>query len=184
MRDRGSARRGRGPRSSGPTDLPLRARVLCALARSCSEILSIAFAGTRLAPDCRKRYATSAVRAERRTSRGSCPKCDLRGCQRGRGEKTAENERRRGNNADWRRSRTSAPAELNRLSDRLKSTRSRHPRRSKPVIQIDRYAMAYRITSSARSKSDCGIVRPSALAVLTLITSSNLSAVRPENRRA
>src|SRR2546421_5966822 len=32
----------------------------------------------------------------------------------------------------------------------------------------------HRITSSARSSSDCGIVRPSALAVFRLITSSNL----------
>ena len=32
---------------------------------------------------------------------------------------------------------------------------------------------SYSITSSARSSSDCGIVRPSALAVLRLITSSN-----------
>ena len=34
--------------------------------------------------------------------------------------------------------------------------------------------LCYWITSSARSSSDCGIVRPSALAVLRLITSSNL----------
>jgi hypothetical protein len=32
------------------------------------------------------------------------------------------------------------------------------------------------ITSSARSSSDCGIVRPSALAVLRLITNSNFVA--------
>src|SRR6266536_3072931 len=38
-----------------------------------------------------------------------------------------------------------------------------------------RYArIAYWITSSARCSKDCGIVRPSALAVLRLITSSNL----------
>ncbi len=32
----------------------------------------------------------------------------------------------------------------------------------------------HRMTSSARSNTDCGIMRPSALAVLRLITSSNL----------
>src|SRR5216683_3005675 len=35
-------------------------------------------------------------------------------------------------------------------------------------------AAAYSITSSARASSDCGTVRPSALAVLRLITSSNV----------
>src|SRR5262249_31797067 len=35
-------------------------------------------------------------------------------------------------------------------------------------------AVHYWITSSARSSSDCGMVSPSALAVLRLITSSNL----------
>jgi len=33
--------------------------------------------------------------------------------------------------------------------------------------------VAYLMTSSARNSTDCGIVRPSACAVLTLITSSN-----------
>ena len=36
----------------------------------------------------------------------------------------------------------------------------------------------HRITSSARSSSNCGIVRPSAFAVLRLITSSNFVGCR------
>src|SRR5260370_1995442 len=39
---------------------------------------------------------------------------------------------------------------------------------------LDPGAGAYWTTSSARASSDCGIVRPSALAVLRFITSSNL----------
>src|SRR5262249_59496485 len=38
----------------------------------------------------------------------------------------------------------------------------------------ERSPVHYRMISSARTNSDCGIVRPSALAVLRLITNSNL----------
>jgi len=43
------------------------------------------------------------------------------------------------------------------------------------VDQVERHAMIapHRITSSARSRSDCGIVRPSELAVLRLMTEAH-----------
>jgi len=42
------------------------------------------------------------------------------------------------------------------------------------VHPYDNDAYTYWIISSARSRTDCGLVRPSALAVLRLMTSSNL----------
>src|ERR1700751_452287 len=42
--------------------------------------------------------------------------------------------------------------------------------------QRDEIAASHPITSSARSKNESGIVRPSALAVVRLVTSSNLDA--------
>lgn len=51
-----------------------------------------------------------------------------------------------------------------------------HPVTSPP--SIDAVRTVHSITSSAVASSDCGIVRPSALAVFRLITSSNLVGCR------
>jgi transposase len=43
-----------------------------------------------------------------------------------------------------------------------------------PIPAVSRCSKSYSITSSARSRNDSGTVRPSALAVVRLMTSSNL----------
>jgi hypothetical protein len=52
--------------------------------------------------------------------------------------------------------------------------RCRRARRQAAAMHL-RCLAAYSITSSARRSIDCGTVRPSALAVLTLIAISNLT---------
>src|SRR5262245_29864407 len=54
-------------------------------------------------------------------------------------------------------------------------TRRQRPRRC-AAEQSDEFASFHSITSSARSRNDSGIVRPSTLAVVRLITRSNLAA--------
>ena len=56
--------------------------------------------------------------------------------------------------------------------------------RRRAAEQRDELAPPHSITSSARASSVGGTSRPSALAVLRLITSSNLVDCRPEGRRA
>jgi Asp-tRNA(Asn)/Glu-tRNA(Gln) amidotransferase A subunit family amidase len=62
-------------------------------------------------------------------------------------------------------------AQSARSYEGIEHRRIRAPRRG--VGRVGR-ARGYSMTWSARTKSDCGIVRPSALAVLRLMTSSNL----------
>src|SRR5215831_6912474 len=58
---------------------------------------------------------------------------------------------------------------------RLLRARRERPRRSRAAEQRDEVAPRYHsITSSARASSDGGMVRPIALAVVRLMTSSNL----------
>ena len=56
----------------------------------------------------------------------------------------------------------------------LLRARRERPRRRRAAEQRDELAPFHSITSSARASSVGGTVRPSALAVLRLITSSNL----------
>src|SRR5439155_24021584 len=56
----------------------------------------------------------------------------------------------------------------------LRARRERPGDRRRSTEQCDEIAAFHSMTSSARAKSDCGTVRPSAFAVLRLITSSNL----------
>ena len=64
VRDRGSARRGHCPGDHGPPHVPLRVRLLRALARRCSCFLSIAFTGIGLAQfSVRKKSRTSVTMA-------------------------------------------------------------------------------------------------------------------------
>src|SRR5262249_32775967 len=57
---------------------------------------------------------------------------------------------------------------------RLLRARRKRPRSSRAAEQSEELATLHSITSSARASSVGGISRPSALAVLRLITSSNL----------
>src|SRR5262245_23214327 len=57
---------------------------------------------------------------------------------------------------------------------RLLRARRERPRRRRAAEQRDEFASPHSITSSARASSDGGTVRPSALAVVRLMTRSNL----------
>src|SRR5262245_15650665 len=59
---------------------------------------------------------------------------------------------------------------------RLLRARSDRPRRRRAAEQRDELASLHSITSSVRASSETGTSRPSVFAVLTLMTSSNLSA--------
>src|SRR5215212_868749 len=61
---------------------------------------------------------------------------------------------------------------------RLLRARVQRPRRGRPAESQDELAPVHSITSSARASSIGGISRPSALAVLRLITNSNLVGCR------
>src|SRR5215831_8397366 len=68
------------------------------------------------------------------------------------------------------------PQETNNRHRRLLSARRERPRDRRAAEERDELAafQAHSITSSARSRNDSGIVRPSALAVVRLITRLNL----------
>src|SRR6266516_3918413 len=66
------------------------------------------------------------------------------------------------------------PPHSNHRHRGLLRARRKRPRRSRTAEQRDELASPHSITSSARSRNDSGIVRPSALAVVRLMTRSNL----------